>query len=81
VFLPLTASVVRLLEDEYTLSDVEKIVQSLSVVVKTSLQQELLKAAQQTTALLVNILAQAEKRGVWIDIDPSSLDSRFVRLF
>jgi hypothetical protein len=65
----------RLLEDDYSLDDVMKIIQSLSVVVKSSLQSELIRSAQQNVALLMNLMSQAEKRGVWLDVDPSALDS------
>jgi len=65
----------KLFEDDYTLEDVIKIVESLSVVVKATLQSELIKGAQQNAVLLVDLLSQAEKRSIWLDIDPMTLES------
>lgn len=74
---PPDVSSCRLFEDDYTLDDVVKIIESLSVVVKASLQSELIKEAQQNAVLVVSLLAQAEKRSVWLDIDPLALESGY----
>eukprot|EP00698_Gefionella_okellyi_P003672 TRINITY_DN13437_c0_g1_i1.p1 TRINITY_DN13437_c0_g1~~TRINITY_DN13437_c0_g1_i1.p1 ORF type:complete len:311 (+),score=83.27 TRINITY_DN13437_c0_g1_i1:68-1000(+) len=65
----------RLLQDDYTDSDVVSILDGLAQTLKATVQSEFIKMTNSTGVMLVHLLGQAEKRSAWLDVDPLQLES------
>ena len=67
----------RLLDDTFTIEEVEDILKDIDAMVETEVETELFGAARTNVLLLQQIFLQAEKWHLDLDADLSALENRY----
>ena len=67
----------RLLDDTYTIEEVEDILKDINDLIQFEAESELISAAHTNALLLQQIFCQAQKWHLDLDADLSALENRF----